>query len=162
MKVVNPHQFKMRINKYLAHCGVASRRKSEELILDGRISVNGNLVMDLTFIVKDGDKVALDENPVRIPQNFEYHILHKPKNYICTNKDELGRRSVTELISSKHRIYPVGRLDKDTTGLLILTDDGDLANKMLHPRFQIERKYYAYTKEELTLKDIQKIKMGYF
>jgi len=152
----------MRINKYLAHCGVASRRKSEELILDGRISINGKLVMDLASIVQDGDKVALDDNIIKIPQNFEYYILHKPKNYICTNKDELGRKNVTDLIPSKHRIYPVGRLDKDTTGLLILTDDGDLANKMLHPKFQIERKYYAYTKEELKEKDIQKIKKGIF
>ena len=152
----------MRINKYLAHCGVASRRKSEKLILDGRISINGRIIMDLASIVEDGDKVTLDDNPIKIPQSFEYYILHKPKNYICTNNDELGRKNVTDLISSKHRIYPVGRLDKDTTGLIILTDDGDLANKMLHPKFQIARKYYAYTKEELQQKDIQKIKKGIF
>ena len=152
----------MRINKYLAHCGVASRRKAEALILDGRITVNGRIIRDLAVTISDGDKVRLDESLVKIPQNFEYYILHKPKGYICTNKDELGRKNVTDLIKTNHRVYSVGRLDKETTGLLILTDDGDLANKMLHPRFKLERKYYAYTKEQLHAKDLEKIKKGIF
>jgi len=152
----------MRINKFLAHCGVASRRKAEALILDGRITVNGRIIRDLAVTILDGDKVRLDESLVKIPQNFEYYILHKPKGYICTSKDELGRMNVTDLIKTNHRIYSVGRLDKDTTGLIIMTDDGDLANKMLHPRFKLERKYYAYTKEQLHAKDLEKIKKGVF
>ena len=152
----------MRINKYIAHCGVASRRKSEELILDGRISVNGNIIIDLAFIVQDGDKVALDDSTIKIPKNYEYHILHKPKGYISSSKDELGRKNITELIQTNHRVYSIGRLDKDSTGLVILTDDGDFANKILHPRYKIERKYYAYTKEQLSLTDIAKIKKGIF
>ena len=152
----------MRINKYLAHCGVASRRKAEALILDGRITVNGRIIRDLAVTISDGDKVRLDESLVKIPQNFEYYILHKPKGYICTSKDELGRMNVTDLIKTNHRVYSVGRLDKDTTGLIIMTDDGDLANKMLHPRFKLERKYYAYTKEQLHAKDLDKIKKGVF
>ena len=116
----------MRINKYLAHCGVTSRRKAETLILDGRITVNGRIIRDLAVTISDGDKVRLDESLVKIPQNFEYYILHKPKGYICTSKDELGRKNVTDLIKTNHRVYSVGRLDKETTGLLILTDDGDL------------------------------------
>lgn len=152
----------MRINKFLAHCGVASRRKAEALILDGRITVNGRIIRDLAVTISDGDKVRLDESLVKIPQNFEYYILHKPKGYICTSKDELGRMNVTDLIKTNHRIYSVGRLDKDTTGLIIMTDDGDLANKMLHPRFKLERKYYAYTKEQLHAKDLEKIKKGVF
>ena len=152
----------MRINKYIAHCGVASRRKSEELILDGRITVNGNIVIDLAFIVQDGDKVALDDSTIKIPKNYEYHILHKPKGYISSSKDELGRKNITELIQTNHRVYSIGRLDKDSTGLVILTDDGDFANKILHPRYKIERKYYAYTKEQLSLTDIAKIKKGIF
>ena len=152
----------MRINKYLAHCGVASRRKSEALILDGRITVNGRVIRDLSVTISDEDKVRLDESLISIPQNFEYYILHKPKDYICTSSDELGRKNVTELIKTNHRIYPVGRLDKDTTGLIILTDDGDLANQMLHPKFKLERKYYAYTKEQIHSKDIEKIKKGVF
>jgi len=152
----------MRINKYLAHCGVASRRKSEALILDGRITVNGRIIKDLSVTISDEDKVRLDESLISIPQNFEYYILHKPKDYICTSSDELGRKNVTELIKTNHRIYPVGRLDKDTTGLIILTDDGDLANQMLHPKFKLERKYYAYTKEQIHSKDIEKIKKGVF
>ena len=152
----------MRINKYLAHCGVASRRKAEALILDGRITVNGRIIRDLSVTISEGDKVRLDESLVKIPQNFEYYILHKPKEYICTSKDELGRKNVTDLIKTNHRVYSVGRLDKETTGLIILTDDGDLANKMLHPRFKLERKYYAYTKEQLHAKDLEKIKKGSF
>ena len=152
----------MRINKFLAHCGVASRRKAEALILDGRITVNGRIIRDLAVTISDGDKVRLDESLVKIPQNFEYYILHKPKGYICTSKDELGRMNVTDLIKTNHRVYSVGRLDKDTTGLIIMTDDGDLANKMLHPRFKLERKYYAYTKEQLHAKDLEKIKKGVF
>ncbi len=152
----------MRINKYLAHCGVASRRKSEALILDGRITVNGRVVRDLSVTISDGDKVRLDDSLISIPRNFEYYILHKPKDYICTSSDELGRKNVTELIKTNHRIYSVGRLDKDTTGLIILTDDGDLANQMLHPKFKLERKYYAYTKEQIHSKDIEKIKKGVF
>ena len=152
----------MRINKYLAHCGVASRRKAEALILDGRVTVNGRIIRDLSVTISDGDKVRLDESLVKIPQNFEYYILHKPKGYICTSKDELGRKNVTDLIKTNHRVYSVGRLDKETTGLVILTDDGDLANKMLHPRFKLERKYYAYTKEQLHAKDLDKIKKGNF
>ena len=113
----------MRINKFLAHCGVASRRKAEALILDGRITVNGRIIRDLAVTISDGDKVRLDESLVKIPQNFEYYILHKPKGYICTSKDELGRMNVTDLIKTNHRIYSVGRLDKDTTGLIIMTDD---------------------------------------
>ena len=152
----------MRINKYLAHCGVASRRKAEALILDGRITVNGRIIRDLAVTISNEDKVRLDESLVSIPQNFEYYILHKPKGYICSSSDELGRMNVTELIKTNHRIYSVGRLDKETTGLIIMTDDGDLANKMLHPRFKLERKYYAYTKEQLHAKDLEKIKKGVF
>ena len=107
------------------------------MILNGRITVNGRIIRDLAVTISDGDKVRLDESLVKIPQNFEYYILHKPKGYICTNKDELGRKNVTDLIKTNHRVYSVGRLDKETTGLLILTDDGDLANKMLHPRFKL-------------------------
>ena len=114
----------MRINKYIAHCGVASRRKSEELILDGRISVNGNIIIDLAFIVQDGDKVALDDSTIKIPKNYEYHILHKPKGYISSSKDELGRKNITELIQTNHRVYSIGRLDKDSEGLLVLHQHG--------------------------------------
>ena len=104
MREATPQQTNMRINKYLAHCGVASRRKSEVLILDGRISVNGDIIRELSFTISDGDKVRLDDSLISIPQNFEYYILHKPKGYICTSSDELGRQNVTELIKTSHRI----------------------------------------------------------
>ena len=152
----------MRINKFLAHCGLASRRKCETYILDARVSVNGEIITDLSFSINLDDKVEVDGNRISIPSTYEYFILHKPKGYICSSSDELGRKNVTELIKSKHRIYSVGRLDKDSTGLVILTDDGDFANKILHPKYRIERKYYAYTKEKLSLDDISKIKKGIF
>ena len=152
----------MRINKYLSHCGIASRRKSEALILDGRVSVNDETIFDLSFKLKENDKVFLDDNRIKVPKGYEYYILHKPKGYISSSKDELGRKNVTEIVKTSRRIYPVGRLDKDTTGLIILTDDGDFANKILHPRYNIERKYYAFTKDRLLDKDIQKIKKGIF
>tara|TARA_B100000700_G_C14751649_1_gene717828 strand:+ start:154 stop:852 length:699 start_codon:yes stop_codon:yes gene_type:complete len=152
----------MRINKFLAHCGVDSRRKCERYILDARVTVNGNIITDLAFIIHANDKVEVDGNRVSIPTNYEYYILHKPKGYICSNSDELGRKNVTELIKTNHRLYSVGRLDKDTTGLLILTDDGDFTNRVLHPKHRIERKYYAYTKDKLSLNDILKIKKGIF
>ena len=157
-----PPSIKMRINKFLAHCGLASRRKCENYIKDGRVSVNGDIITDLAFIINDKDKVDVDGNKVSIPQKYEYYILHKPKGYISSNSDEFGRKNITELIKTKHRVYSIGRLDKDTTGLIILTDDGDFANKMLHPKFKIERKYYAYTKEKLSQCDITKIKKGIF
>ena len=152
----------MRINKYLAHCGLASRRKCESFILDGRITVNEEIITDLSFTIKKNDIVEIDGNRINIPRNQEYYILHKPKGYICSNSDELGRKNITSLIKTKKRIYSVGRLDKDTTGLILLTDDGDFTNSILHPRYKLVRKYYAYTKETLNLKSINKINKGIF
>lgn len=152
----------MRINKFLAHCGVASRRKSERYILEGRITVNGKVETNLSYLIKNEDTVEFDGMHLVRPKKYEYYILHKPKDYICTSHDEFGRRNVTDLIHSNSRIFSVGRLDKDTTGLLLLTDDGDFANKILHPRYNIMRKYYAYTKEELSIKNIATIKKGIY
>ncbi len=152
----------MRINKFLADCRVASRRKSESYVIDGRVTVNDEVIYDLSYRVQKNDVVELDGERLVPSSKNEYHILHKPKGYICTSNDEFGRKNVVDLINSKHRIFSVGRLDKDTTGLLILTDDGDFANKVLHPKFNIMRKYYAYTKDELDNKSIKQIKGGIF
>ena len=152
----------MRINKFLAHCGIDSRRNCESIILDGRIAINGEIVTDLAYLVKETDKVEIDGNKLSIPKYQEYFILHKPKGYISTNKDEFGRKNVIDLIKTKQRVYSIGRLDKDTTGILIITNDGDFANRILHPKFRIERKYYAYTKEKLDREDVLKIKKGIY
>ena len=152
----------MRINKFLAHCGIDSRRKCESYILSGRISVNGEIVTNLSCTISSDDIVEIDGNRISIPKNYEYYILHKPKGYISSSSDELGRKNITDLIPSKHRIYSIGRLDMDTTGLVILTDDGDFTNKVLHPKNKVERKYYVYTKEKLSKEDILKIKKGIF
>ena len=91
----------MRINKYLAHCGLASRRKCESIILDGRITINNEIITDLSFTVKENDTVEIDGNRINIPHNQEYYILHKPKGYICSSSDELGRKDITSLIKTK-------------------------------------------------------------
>ena len=88
----------MRINKYLAHCGIASRRKSEEIILDGRVTVNNEIMIDLSYLVQDSDRVEIDGDRIKVPSFQEYYILHKPKGYICSNSDELGRKNITSLI----------------------------------------------------------------
>ena len=95
---------KMRINKFLAHCGLDSRRKCEAYILDARVTVNGDIITDLAFIINDKDKVEVDGNRISIPQKYEYYILHKPKGYISSSSDELGRKNITELIITKHQL----------------------------------------------------------
>ena len=126
----------MRINKYIASCGVASRRKAEELILNKKVKVNGRLIEELSFQVDeykdtvevDGVKISLDEETV-------YILLNKPEGYITTVKDQFDRPSVIDLLSDvKERVFPVGRLDYETSGLLLLTNDGDLTYKLAHPK----------------------------
>lgn len=130
----------MRIQKYLAMCGVAARRKAEDMIRSGQIEVDGEVAI-IGQTVDDKESVV-KVNGVRVkPQRFEYYILNKPKGYLSTVSDDRGRKTVTELIKTRVRLFPVGRLDKNTQGLLILTNDGDLAHKVLHPSFETEKEY---------------------
>ena len=132
---------KIRINKFLAMSGVASRRKAEEYILEGRVDVNGNTIISLSFMVDpDKDKVSLDGEPLKFEEKV-YYILNKPSGYITTVEDDKNRPTVMELIKTSKRIFPVGRLDYDTTGVLILSNDGEFANVMLHPKNKILRTY---------------------
>lgn len=131
----------MRINKYLASTGLASRRKAEEYVSSGRVSVNGQILTSLAYDVQPKDKVCLDGKPV-FPQNFMYLLMHKPKGYITTTHDEKGRKTVMDLVPPQYNgVKPVGRLDWDTEGLLILTNDGDLANKLTSPHSEIQKTY---------------------
>ncbi|MDP5866221.1 pseudouridine synthase [Streptococcus mutans] len=136
----------MRINKYIAHAGVASRRKAEELIKRGLVTLNGQVVTELATTVKSGDRVEVEGQPIYNEEKV-YYLLNKPRGVISSVRDDKGRQTVVDLLPEvKERIYPVGRLDWDTSGLLILTNDGDFTDKMLHPRHEIDKVYVARVK----------------
>jgi 23S rRNA pseudouridine2605 synthase len=130
----------MRLAKLLAHAGVASRRAAERLVADGRVTVAGEVVTDPARDVHEGSGVELDGRPVR-PEPREVHALNKPAGVVSTARDTHGRRTVVELVPSERRLYPVGRLDADTTGLILLTNDGELAERLTHPRYGVEKVY---------------------
>jgi 23S rRNA pseudouridine2605 synthase len=132
----------MRLAKYLAHAGVSSRRAAERLIADGRVRVGGETVRDPARDVDDASGVVVDGRPVA-PEPREVHMLNKPAGVVSTARDTHGRQTVTELVPSQRRLYPVGRLDADTTGLLLLTNDGELAQRLTHPRYGVEKVYRA-------------------
>ena len=132
----------MRLAKYLAHAGVASRRASEELIRAGRITVDGTPVTDPATDVEGTERIEADGNPVQAEQRVVY-MLNKPKGVVSTAQDTHNRPTVVDLISSSKRLYPVGRLDADTTGLILLTNDGELANRLTHPRYEVPKTYVA-------------------
>jgi 23S rRNA pseudouridine2605 synthase len=132
----------VRLARYLAHAGVASRRASETLIADGRVRVGGVVVTDPARDVGEGSGVEVDGRPVA-PEPHEVWLVNKPEGVVSTASDTHGRPIVTELVASERRLYPVGRLDADTTGLILLTNDGELANLLTHPRYGIPRVYRA-------------------
>lgn len=135
----------MRINKYIASCGVASRRKAEELIISGRVTINGELITELSTTVDETkDIVEVDGLPINQEEKKVYIILNKPEGYITTVKDQFDRPSVLDILKDvEERVYPVGRLDYETSGLLILTNDGDLTYKLTHPKHEVEKTYLA-------------------
>lgn len=149
----------MRINKYLASSGIASRRESDKLVQDGRVTVNGKVV-SLGIEVSDSDKVCVDGKPVSIKKN-EYYILNKPKGYICSVSDDRGRKTVLDLMPKNiGRIYPVGRLDYDSEGLLILTTDRELAQHLTHPSNNVPKTYLVKVEGRLTESDLNPIRSG--
>lgn len=151
---------KIRLNKFLSECGIASRRKSEELIKEARITINGKVVTDFAYEVNgDTDEVKVDGERVR-PEKKEYFLLNKPKGFITSTSDEKGRRTVVSLIKTDKAIFPVGRLDYDTTGILLLTNDGDFANDLTHPRNKIKREYIAGLDKELTKEHRERLVKG--
>lgn len=148
-----------RLQKVIANCGVTSRRKAEELIVMGKVFVNGEKITELGYKVSDSDVIMVD-GVVLEKTNKEYYLLNKPRGYICAVSDDLGRKVVTDLIDTETRIYPVGRLDYDTTGLIILTNDGEFANKLMHPSFKVMKTYVAKIDGILKGEDIYKLKKG--
>ncbi|HEY7705924.1 MAG TPA: pseudouridine synthase [Gaiellaceae bacterium] len=136
----------MRLNAYLARAGVASRRKADDLIRAGRVSVNGEPGQLNTF-VESGDRVEVDGEPVA-PQRLAYVLLHKPAGVVTTASDPQGRPTVVGLVDHESRVVPVGRLDADTTGVLLLTNDGELAHRLAHPKYEVEKVYEAEVEGE--------------
>jgi 23S rRNA pseudouridine2605 synthase len=133
----------MRLAKFLAHAGVASRRAAEQLVFAGRVTVGGEVVRDPARDVGEHDAVAVDGRGVALERRQVVYALHKPAGYVSTAKDPQGRPTVVSLIGGRERLYPVGRLDADTTGLLLLTNDGELAHRLTHPSFEVPRTYRA-------------------
>lgn len=137
----------MRLQKFLANAGITSRRKAEELILQGRVLVNGAVINKLGSKISAGDVVTCDGKTVKLTENHTYIIMNKPKGYITTVRDQFSRPSVMDLLQGEHkRLYPVGRLDYNTSGLLLMTDDGDLAQKLTHPSYEVHKSYSALIK----------------
>lgn len=130
-----------RLQKYIARSGVASRRKAEELILAGRVSVNGRAVRQLGVSVQETDQVTVDGQPIKPTEHFVYYILNKPKGIITSSKDEQGRRTVLDLVPKNPRVVACGRLDAATRGLVLLTNDGDLCYQLTHPKHEHEKEY---------------------
>ena len=132
----------MRLNKFLASCGLGSRRSSESLISDGRVEINGKVVRSLgTVVSPTSDEVRVDGNVVSLPRDHTYYLLHKPVDVICTAQDPGRRPTVMTLVPTTPRVFPVGRLDQDSSGALLLTDDGALTHRILHPRYRIDKEY---------------------
>lgn len=136
-----------RLQKYMASCGVGSRRTCEEFILSGRVTVNDTLISEMGYkIDSDKDRVYLDNQLIHPCEEKIYIMLNKPRGYVSTVKDERGRKTIIDLINIKERIYPIGRLDYDTEGLILLTNDGDIYNRIIHPRGEINKIYIAKIK----------------
>lgn len=158
-KVSNPDE--IRLNRYIANAGVCSRREADTYIAAGNVTVNGKVVTEMGFKVKRNDDVRFDGRKLN-PEKKEYILLNKPKNFITTTSDERGRRTVMELISSasKARLLPVGRLDRNTTGLLLFTNDGDMTTKLTHPKHGVRKMYQVTLDTNLSMSDLHKIQEG--
>ncbi|WP_238916073.1 pseudouridine synthase [Clostridium sp. YIM B02555] len=150
-----------RLQKFMASCGVASRRKCEELILAGKVKVNGILVSEVGIKIDPAkDLVEYEGKVISKEENKVYIMLNKPEGYISSVKDEKGRPTILDIVKVKERIYPIGRLDYDSSGLLLLTNDGEIYNKIIHPRVELKKKYIAVVQGEISEKDINKFEIG--
>ena len=149
-----------RLQKVISNNGYASRRKAEELIKDGKVLVNGE-VATIGMQVKSDDEITIEGNLLTKDIDAKvYYLLNKPRGIVCTSNDEKGRKTVIDLIDTDKRIYPIGRLDYDTTGVLLLTNDGELTNKLIHPKNNIDKVYLAKIKGIINGVDINKLKNG--
>ena len=148
-----------RLQKRIAESGYTSRRNAEKLIQEGKVLVNGEVVTKLGTKVTEKDEIIVDGEFLE-NQKFEYYLLNKPRGIISSSSDEKGRKTVSDLIESECRVYPIGRLDYDTTGLILLTNDGELTNILTHPKSKVPKVYLAKLNKILTMEDYHKIKAG--
>ncbi|WP_222981824.1 pseudouridine synthase [Flagellimonas meishanensis] len=158
-KKSNPDE--IRLNRYISNAGICSRREADTYIAAGNVTVNGKVITEMGHKVKRSDDVRFDGRKLN-PEKKEYILLNKPKNFITTTSDEKGRRTVMELVSSasKARLLPVGRLDRNTTGLLLFTNDGDLTKKLTHPTHGVRKLYHVHLDKSLNMSDLQAIAEG--
>ena len=148
-----------RLQKRIAEQSDYSRRKAEELIIEGKVSVNGKIIQELGYKVTDKDKIEIEGVALNTNEK-KYFILNKPEKCVSTVSDDKGRKTVIDFIKTKAKVYPIGRLDYDTTGILLLTNDGDFANLLMHPSSNIEKVYSAKIDGIMTLADIKELKQG--
>jgi len=151
----------MRLNKFLARSGIDSRRKCDELIRNEKVLVNGKIITNFGYQVLNDDVVMCNNKYVSFEDDKVVYLLNKPRGYICTSKDTHNRNKVIDLIDTNLRLFTIGRLDRDTTGIILLTNDGDIANSLAHPKYQKEKKYYVKTKGKIEISDIKKIQKGF-
>jgi 23S rRNA pseudouridine2605 synthase len=151
----------IRINRFLSMCGITSRRKAETLILEGKVEVNHKLVRELSTKVDPAkDKVYVNGGRVLPVEDHVYLVLNKPKDAITTLSDERGRTTVMSMVKTKYRVYPVGRLDRNTTGVLLFTNDGDFAHRLTHPKFEVPKTYRVTCAAPVHPRDLQKMERG--
>ena len=149
-----------RLQKVIANSGITSRRKAEELIKNGKVSVNGDVVTELGTKVSLSDAIEVNGKLLKIEENKVYFLLNKPRGIISSVSDDKNRKTVVDLIDTDKRIYPIGRLDYDTTGLILLTNDGILANTLMHPKFSVEKKYVAKLNKYFEISDLKLLEKG--
>ena len=149
-----------RLQKVIANSGYTSRRNAEKLILEGKVTVNGNIINTLGTKVNNSDIITVDGNALNQAVVKEYYLLNKPRGVISSSLDEKGRKTVVDLIDTDARIYPIGRLDYDTTGIILLTNDGELANLLMHPKNRIIKTYLAKLEGIIDINTLKKIKNG--
>jgi len=152
----------MRLNRYLAHAGIASRRAADTLIMQGNVKVNGVIVQEMGYRVQPKDVVTFKGKTIKLVEKHVYYLLNKPRNVLSTSADEKGRKTVIDIMAEKipERIYPVGRLDRNTSGLILLTNDGELTKKLSHPSHKVPKVYHVSLDRNLSLKDMEKIREG--
>lgn len=148
-----------RLQKLIAQAGIASRRAAEQLILDGRVKVNGTVIRELGTSALTSDQIEVDGTPIKFETNV-YYLMNKPSGVLSTTSDDKNRRTVVDLIPEKNRIYPIGRLDYDTTGVLLLTNDGEFANALIHPRYKVEKEYHVKAQGLIRREESAKLTKG--
>lgn len=157
----NDQPNKIRLNKYIAHSGICSRREADNLIQKGWVQVNGEVVREMGYRIADSDEVIVNGKKIS-PEKHQYILLNKPKGYVSTVEDPHAPRTVLQLVKNacSERIYPVGRLDKDTTGVLLLTNDGELTKKLTHPSYQKKKIYHVFLSAPFAQKDMDQVRQG--